>query len=117
MEFDHYRQGFIVYTDAHALMTSDGTTTHLIAGSSTQWGYREGAGAEARFDRIHGFAQISEKLVVVADYYNHCMRLIERTTNTTSVLGGQCQSDGYEDGHPGQFDYPMSVVIDQRDEN
>ena len=34
MEFDMYRQGHILYTgDQLALMTSDGTTTHLIAGT------------------------------------------------------------------------------------
>ena len=79
MELDRYRPGFIVYTDKHALMTSDGTTTHLIAGNSTQEGYREGVGAEARFYYIRGFAQISEKIVVVADRYNHCLRRLDRS--------------------------------------
>ena len=98
-------------------MTSDGTTTHLIAGSSFQEGYREGVGAEARFRYITGFTQISEKLVVVADCSNRCMRMIDRTTNATSVFSGQCGSYGYQDGHPGQFSYIWSVVIDKRDKN
>ena len=117
MELDRYRPGFIVYIDKHALMTSDGTTTHLIAGNFTQRGYREGVGADARFNFMTGFVQISEKLVVVADSNNHCMRLIDRTTNKTSLFSGQCQSEGYEDGRPGQFRYPRSVVMDQRDKN
>ena len=117
MELDRYRPGFIVYIDKHTLKTYDGTTTHLIAGSSTQTGYREGVGADARFNFMTGFVQISEKLVVVADSNNHCMRLIDRTTNKTSLFSGQCQSEGYEDGRPGQFRYPRSVVMDQRDKN
>ena len=117
MELDRYRPGFIIYTYEHALMTSDGTTTHLIAGSSTQEGYREGEGAEARFGTITGFAQISEKLVVVADRSNDCMRLIDRTTNKTSVFSGQCESRGYDDGSPGQFNYPYFVVIDKLNKN
>ena len=117
MELDRYRPGFIVYTDRYALMTSDGTTTHLIAGHSTQWGYREGVGAEARFTYIYGFAQTSEKLVVVADINNNCLRLIDRSTNKTSVFSGQCESPGYDDGSPGQFDKPFFVVIDKRDKN
>ena len=92
MELDRYRPGFIVHTDKHALITSDGTTTHVIAGNSTQRGYREGVGAEARFFYLRGFAQISEKLIVVADWGNHCMRLIDRTSNTTSLFSGQCKS-------------------------
>ena len=117
MELDLYKPGNIVYTDKHALMTYDGTTTHLIAGNSTQYGYREGVGADARFDLITGFAQISEKLVVVADIYNHCMRLIDRTTNNTSAFSGQCKSFGYKGGRPGQFFFPRSVVMDKRDKN
>ena len=117
MEFDRYRPGHLVYTDYSALMTSDGKTTHLIAGSPTQEGYREGVGVEARFYRITGFAQISEKHVVVADSNNHCMRLIDRSTNKTSVYSGQCKSRGYEGGLPGQFNYPHFVVIDKRHKN
>ena len=86
MELDRYRPGYLLYNDQHALMTSDGTTTHLIAGNSTQYGYREGVGAEARFSYIKGLEQISEKLVVVADSANHCMRLIDRTSNTSSLF-------------------------------
>ena len=118
MELDRYRPGYLLYTEKRALMTSDGTTTHLIAGNSTQWGYREGVGGKARFSTIiGGFAQISEKHVVVADRYNHCMRLIDRSTNKTSVFSGQCKSRGYEGGSPGQFKYPYFVVIDKQDKN
>ena len=117
IELDHYRPGYLVYSDSFALMTGDGTTTHLIAGSSTQGGYREGVGADARFFLMQGFAQISEKLVVVADTANSCLRLINRSTNKTSVFSGQCRSGGYEDGRPGQFSYPHFVVIDKRDKN
>ena len=45
------------------------------------------------------------------------MRLIDRTTNNTSLFSGLCGSYGFQDGHPGQFDSPHSVVIDQRDKN
>ena len=117
MQLDRYRPGFIVYNDYSALMTSDGATTHLIAGNSTQEGYREGVGAEARFYPITGFAQISEELVVVADSDNHCLRLIDRSTNKTSVFSGQCKSFGYKGGSPGQFHNPYYVVIDKRDKN
>ena len=115
MEFDRYIQGFVAYTAEHALMTGNGTTTHVIAGNSAQIGYKEGVGADARFNRVLSFAQISEKLVIVADLRNHCLRLIDRTTNNTSEFTGQCESRGYENGRPGLFAGPWSVVIDKRD--
>ena len=118
MELDLYRPGFLLYTDRHALMTSDGTTTHLIAGNSTEDGYKEGVGAEARCDVRVGFAQISEKLVVVADHFNRCLRLIDRTTNNTSEFSGLCREySGYQDGGPGRFNGPESAVIDKRNKN
>ena len=45
------------------------------------------------------------------------MRLIDRTSNTTSLFSGQCKSRGYQDGCPGRFDAPLSVVMDKRDKN
>ena len=117
MELDRYRPGYLLYTDLDALITSGETTTHLVAGSSSQIGYREGVGAEARFHTITGFIQISEKLIVVADLWNSCMRLIDRATNKTSVFSGLCQTGGYQDGRPGQFSQPHSAVIDKRDKN
>mgnify|MGYP001803281123 CR=1 FL=1 len=117
MESDRYRPGYITYSDQNALMTKEGTKTHLLAGNTTQGGYKEGVGAEARFGLITGFARISEKRVVVADHYNHCVRQINRDSNTTSIFGGQCKSIGYQDGLPGLFNYPRSVVVDQRDKS
>ena len=118
MEFDRYIQGFVAYTAEHALMTGNGTTTHVIAGNSAQIGYKEGVGADARFNRVLSFAQISEKLVIVADLRNHCLRLIDRTTNNTSEFSGLCGgSFGYEDGRPGRFKLLESAVLDKRDKN
>ena len=117
MELDKYRPGYIIYADRHVLMTSDGTTTHLIAENSAQGEYREGVGAVARFNRMGGFTQISEKLVVLADSGDLCMILIDRTSHTTSAFSGKCHARGYQDGRPGQFNLPESVVIDKRDKN
>ena len=116
-ELDRYRPGYFMHTHLTALMTSDGTTTHLIAANSTQDGYRKGVGAKARFNYISGFTQISEKLVIVADFWCYCFRLIDRTTNNTSEFSGLCVSHGYQDDRLGPFDGPRSVVIDKRDRN
>ena len=115
MEMDQIRPEYVIFTDWCALMTSDGTTTHVLAGNSTLQGYREGIGGEARFDKITGFAQISEKRVVLADYHNDCLRLIHRTSHSTSVFSGRCQSGGYREGRPGRFKNPWSTLLDKKD--
>ena len=35
----------------------------------------------------------------------------------SSEFSGKCKSFGYQDGHPGRFFYPRSVVMDKRDKN
>ena len=54
MEMDQIRPGYVIFTDWCALTTSDGTT-HVLAGNSTQQGYRGGIGGEARFDKVTEF--------------------------------------------------------------
>ena len=83
MDLDQYRPGYILYTDNSSLMTSDGKTTHLIAGTRGQ--YREGVGAEARFFSISGFTQLSGKRDIVADHDNHCLRQTLHQSSVDSV--------------------------------
>lgn len=92
MEIDLYSPGSVVYTDKNSLKTSDGTSSKIIAGDTLKWEYIEGKGAEARFEFISGFTQLTDKRLVVADYYNHCLRLIDRSIGTTSAFSGQCKS-------------------------
>lgn len=42
MEEDLLHQGQIIYSDGHALMSTDGVTTDLIVGDPNSWGYIEG---------------------------------------------------------------------------
>ena len=107
---DQIRPGYVIFTDWCALMTSDGTT-HVLAGNSYQQGYKGGIGGEARFDKITEFAQISKKRVVLADYHNDCLRLIARTSYSTSAFSGWCQSVRYRHW----FRNPWSELLDKKD--
>ena len=49
---DEFVPGNLLFADWNALKTTDGTTTSLIAGSVTSFGYIEGVGANARFRKI-----------------------------------------------------------------
>lgn len=114
MEVDQFRPGFIIYTDYHALMTSDGTHTYLIAGSTSSYGYREGVGAEARFSWVKGFVQITDERIVAVDSSNHCLRKIARSSKTTWPFCGHCDFHGYFDGTPGKFYDPWAIVRDHK---
>ena len=117
LEIDQYRLGYIIYTERNALSTSDGLNARVIAGNVNENGYREGKGTDARFYGVAGFTQISTTCVVIADYANDCLRLVNRMSGATSVLAGQCQSEGYQDGARGQLHRPYSVVRNRIDNN
>ena len=115
MEPDLYKNGFIIYDDFHSVKTSNGVTAQTIAGNSSVSGYLEGVGSHARFHDVRGFTQLSDTHIVVADYSNECLRIIDRSLGTTSAFSGQCQLAGYEDGFPGKLNHPSFVAIDKMD--
>ena len=95
IELDNYRPGNIIYTDYSALKTSDGVTTTVIAGNSSNWGYREGVGEDALFYGLTGFAQISLDRIIAAETSDdkECMRMIHRRNGSTSVFSGECREE------------------------
>ena len=87
---DEFVPGNLLFVERHTIKTTDGTTTSLIAGSSTSYGYLEDVGANARFDDILSFVQLSKARVILTDSDNHCLRSIDRTTSGTSTYAGNC---------------------------
>ena len=67
LERDLYMPGNILFSDAHALETTNGSSTSLIAGSATRYGYVEGVGTQARFNYIRSFLQLLKNQVLIAD--------------------------------------------------
>lgn len=117
MEMDQYTQGNIVFSDESALKTTNGDFTKNIVGQSTKEGYREGVGEAARFRRITGFYQTTSRTVVIADFYNHCLRLADRFTGQTQAFSGTCTKSGYADGSQALFYYPWSVIPDIKNQD
>lgn len=90
----------------------------VISGSVEIPGYIEGAALDARFNGITSFLQLNKTHVVIADYFNHCLRLLNRLTNTTSPYVGVCGKPGdVVDGPANQviFNQPSDVMFDKRD--
>lgn len=117
IEVDVQNSESLLYSDYSALKKTDGTTTLIIAGSDSLNGYQEGFRTSARFDHIPGFVQISTTAVVVVDFGNACLRLVDRNTFKTSQFVGQCGSAGYEDGLVARFNNPYSVIKSLQNSN
>ena len=113
MEPDLFIKGNVLYTDKCALKTTDGVTSTTIAGHSTTCYHHFAAGLLARFQDLTGFRQISPSEVVVTDYGQHCLKLIDRTTLQVSRYAGYCGSAGYVTGtSAARFYYPHSIISD-----
>lgn len=112
MELDQFIPGNILFADGNSIKTTDGTHTDIVVGSSQTSGYIEGIEAKARFNMITGFSQVTNSAVVVADYKNHCLRLVNRKSYKTSVYAGKCTEAGYKDGDSALFYRPASIIVD-----
>lgn len=126
LEADSYRVGNIIYSQMSAILTTDGSSTSLVAGSGgldmsrESFGYLNGIGGDAKFDRILCFIQLSPEQVILVDYVNGCLRSVDRSTNMTSDYAGNCIPHS-----TGPFDYsydphnfvPNSILLDVKDPN
>ena len=98
MEPDLFIKGNILYIDYCALKTTDGVTSTTIAGHSTTCYHHFPAGLLARFSSLQGFRQVSPSEVVVADYRQHCLKIIDRISLQVSLYAGSSGSSGYVTG-------------------
>lgn len=106
--------GDIVVADTHndciRKVSPSGAVTTL-AGRPTEWGYADGLGQAARFDRPTGVAVDGQGNIYVADCNNHCIRKVD-TSGLVSTLAG-CGRPMWADGrgaHAG-FDCPWHVAL------
>ena len=63
-----------------------------IVGKTTEHGYREALGSDARFQKITGFTQVDNNTLLVVDGGADCIRFINRRCRKPSVFFGTCRS-------------------------
>lgn len=119
IEADLSIPGNLLYSDRHALRTTDGNITTTIAGSESESGYLEGIGSAARFNYVTGFAQISTYLMVLVDNGNNCLRFVNRITTQTYQFAGNCSNWG-ERFYPKLIlgsNYASRIAVDQQNKH
>lgn len=113
IEKDEFVPDHMLFSTSSSMWTVDvGGNQHSIIGS-TSFGYSEGTGGGAQFKWITGFTQIENgRKVLVAEYFNHCIRSVNRLTNSSSIYSGNCTNEGYRDGGRKEalFTYPWDII-------
>lgn len=93
-------------------ITPAGVVTTL-AGSPNNSGSADGIGSAARFSHPRGIAVDSTGTVYVADTFNHTIRKISASGETTTFAGTPGVAGGQDgQGAAAQFMYPYGVAVD-----
>lgn len=116
MEIDLYTPGNVLFSEQSALETASSKKTSVVAGSVRSYEYAEGVGGEAKFNHIKGFHQTSRGIVVVADHFNNCLRVVNRRTGQTQPFSGTCTKSGSGDGtqKKARFNGPWGIIPDNQ---
>jgi serine/threonine-protein kinase len=101
-----------VCTDSALYSLAGAGQMTLIAGCRSETGFRDGLGAEARFNKPCGLAVYSDGSLVLADTYNHCLRRVSPQGAVSTFAG--CGQVGNLDGVgvAARFQYPWNLVVD-----
>jgi sugar lactone lactonase YvrE len=90
---------------------AESPTMRVIAGSGTA-GFADGTGAEARFNKPIRLAPLGPDTVLVADIFNHALRVVS-LDGRVRTLSGAPDRKGHRDGDAAsaQFDSPHGVGV------
>lgn len=106
---------FLVVRGNAIYRTSDFMNWQLVTGSLGVGSYREGALLEARFYHIRGLLSLpyDRNVILVADYYNYCIREINLLSQTVTPRAGKCRSAGFEDGalNIANIGLPLELIL------
>ena len=85
---------------------------HVIVLTGVGKGFQDGLARESLFDNPDGIVILPSGALVVADTYNHRIRMINKTlTEVTTLAGGGEQ--GYRNGHclEAKFNFPQKLCF------
>lgn len=96
----------------HRVRTIAGGGAPVGNGLWAPGGYRDGHGAEARFDRPAGVAWYDGRLYV-ADSYNRCIRVVTPAGEVTTLAGSRAPGDPVDGPLAvARFEQPTGIAVD-----
>ncbi len=106
---------FVADAEASALraisLDADPKVFTLVGQGLFEWGDRDGTGAEVRLQHPTGLSMLGDELLI-ADSYNHKLRLLDPTTGAVKTLAGSGEP-GLADGEllDAQLDEPQGLTV------
>ena len=93
------------------MLSADLQQVSTVAGDGGQ-GHRDGAAAQAQFHFPSGLALLPDGRVLVADQFNHRLRLLSADLQQVSTVAGDGE-EGHRDGAAAQtqFHHPHGLAL------
>jgi len=108
---DHLIVGDVANDCIRKVSTADGRVT-TVAGRAGQEGFADGEGEAARFNSPQGVAVDGNNNILVADVFNHRIRMIAGANAWVTTVSGSSET-GTVDGASARFNEPMTVALDE----
>jgi len=109
---------FLADSDNHCLRQvspGDGAVSTLAGDAEADSGFADGQGENARFNCPMGLALDTDSHLIVADYFNNCIRKVTTAEGRVTTLAGSTEAgQGFADGAAvaACFAYPRGVAVD-----
>lgn len=104
----------LLFAKLFSLWSATRVKVQLIVGTEKEAGYKEGTRESARFDTTSSLVQLNKTTVVVVDSVNHCLRIVDRSTSTTTPFMGVCETSGTPDDSPVKFNFPENIIYNNK---
>ena len=100
-------------TESALFLHEDGHLPTLFAGHPSETGFKDGKGAEARFNVIAGLALERGGSVLVCDCYNNSVRRVSPPHGQVTTVAGNGEQ-GFADGvgNAARFNWPTGIEVD-----
>ena len=103
----------IIFTDGFALKRWKRGEASIIVGDVSKNGYVNGMGTNARLSRVTSKVELGDSVWLLADLYNHCIRILHARTRLISTYLGDCPARVNPPTlQPVGLSYPYGLILD-----
>ena len=103
----------IIFSDGFALKRWKRGRVSIIVGNVSTRGYANGIGTDARLSRVTSKVELGDSVWLLADLYNHCIRILHVRTRFIGNYLGDCPARVNPPTlQPPGLSYPYGLILD-----
>ena len=108
----------IIFSDGFALKRWKQGRVSIIVGKVSTGGYANGVGTDAKLSRVTSKVELRDSVWLLADLYNHCIRMLHVRNQTISAYLGACPIRINPPRlQPPGLSYPYGLILNRFNQN